>query len=169
MPNDAVPRKGAGKSKLTALFTVRWWLREIPCTAAQSAALFCLAAFAQPDGTGIHPGIDDLVRITKYNRRSIIRALKVWRFLGVIVRTKAGCRRLRQADEYKIDLNWNPSTVSPNDFCLGRSKVTPGHLCKSDHVSPLKNSKVTLKSPKVTLEGPKVTLGHPSEESIIEK
>src|SRR6267378_2037204 len=157
MPNDAVPRKGAGKSKLTALFTVRRWLRELPCTAAQASTLLVLASFAQPDGTGIHPGVDDLAEITKLNRRTVINALRVWRAVDTITRTKAGNRRARQADEYQINLHWQPS------------KVTLDHFCKSDHVSPLRNSKVTLKSPKVTLEGPKVTQDHPSEESIIEK
>ncbi|SRR6266851_1600995 len=158
MPNDAVPRnKGAGKSKLTALFTVRRWLREIPCTAAQASTLLVLASFAQPDGTGIHPGIEDMVKLTKLDRSTVIEALGRWRTVGTITRTKAGNRRARQADEYQINLHWLPSKVGPDDFYKHRPEP-PMEVHKSD-----------CEGSKVGSEASKVVLDDPSEKTFSEK
>jgi len=112
--------KSTSKSKLTALFTVRRWLREFPCTSAESYVLFALAAYAQPDGTDVHPGVGDLERITKFDRSTIIDALKFWRALAAITRVKCGCRQRREADEYRINLDWQPSKVVQDDLSKSR-------------------------------------------------
>jgi hypothetical protein len=143
--------------KLTALFTVRRWLRETPCTAAQASVLFAMASFAQPDGTRIHPGVDDLAELTKLDRKTVIAALKVWRAAGTITRTKNGNRRMRQADEHKINLDWEPS------------KVAPDHFYKSGPKSLMQSSKVESNPPKVESNPPKVAPGHPIEEEVIER
>jgi hypothetical protein len=143
--------------KFTALFTVRRWLRETPCTAAQASVLFAMASFAQPDGTGVHPGVDDLAELTKLDRKTVIGALKVWRAAGTVTRTKNGNRRMRQADEHKINLDWEPA------------KVAVDHFYKSGPESPMQSSKVASSRPKVASKPPKVALGHPSEEEVIEK
>jgi len=145
------------KSKLTALFTVRRWLREIPCSAAQAQVLFALASFARPDGTGVHPGQNGLEAITKLDRRTIGRALKDWRTVGAVTRTQGGNRRLKQADEYKINLDWQPSNA------------TVGHFCKSGPESHLKNSFGTSESSFGTLGSSNATPDRPIEESSSSK
>jgi hypothetical protein len=133
LPNDSGEknRSQATGKKFTALFTVRRWLRVTPCSTAQAVTLFVLASFARPDGSGIHPGIDDLVELTKLDRSTVIEALKCWREASTITRTKAGNRRARQADEYKINLDWQPSKVGQNDFCK-RRPGPPMDFHKSD-------------------------------------
>jgi len=145
------------KSKLTALFTVRRWLREIPCSAAQAQVLFALASFARPDGTGVHPGQNGLEAITKLDRRTIGRAIKDWRTVGAVTRTQGGNRRLKQADEYKINLDWQPSNA------------TVGHFCKSGSESHLKNSFGTSESSFGTLGSSNATPDRPIEESSSSK
>jgi hypothetical protein len=153
-----VTNQGQGKqSKLTALFTVRRWLRETPCSASQSQVLFALAAFADPDGTSIHPGIDDLERITKLDRTTVMLALKVWRGVAAITRTKCGNRQRREADEYKINLDWQASKVGPSDFCISRAG------------RPMKVHKSDEGGPKVGLEGSKVGQADPTEVSFTEE
>ena len=135
MEEQTVAQPGSKKNagKLTALFAVRRWLRETPCSAAQAQVLFALASFAQPDGTNVHPGIDVLSEITKLDRSTIIDALKVWRSeaVGAIARTKCGDRRSGKADEYQINLDWQPSKVGQDDFCKSRSERPMG-VHKSD-------------------------------------
>src|SRR5882724_4293620 len=123
MPNVADKTSRGQGSKLTALFAVRRWLRVIRWpTSAEAFVLFTLAASAQPDGSKVHPGVRDLELITKFDRSTIIDALGLWRNLGAIARVKAGCRQRREADEYRINLDWQPSKVGPDDISKSRRK-----------------------------------------------
>ena len=157
MPPNVTDKTRTSKSKLTALFSVRRWLREIPCSAAQAQVLFALASFARPDGTGVHPGQNGLEAVTKLDRRTIGRALKDWRTVGAITRTHGGNRRLKRADEYEINLDWQPSNA------------TVGHFCKSGPESHLKNSFGTSESSFGTLSSSNGTPDHPIEESSSSK
>lgn len=125
------------KGRLTAVFTVRRWLRtqslNIPCTAPQAAVLLTLATFGNPDGSSIRPGVDDLVAITRLDRTTVMDALYVWRhpLVGAITRTRGGNRAAKQADEYQLNLDWQGPRVSLIDLDLEDSKVAQADLCKS--------------------------------------
>jgi hypothetical protein len=94
---------GRPQSKLRCMFTVRRFLAEFACTAAESQILLLLSSFAQPDGTRVIQSYDSIAGITKLDKRTVRRAVAFWIQNKILILAKPGGGR-GNAATYRIDM-----------------------------------------------------------------
>ncbi|SHX09261.1 helix-turn-helix domain-containing protein [Mycobacteroides abscessus] len=113
-------------------------------SASCKTVLLALESYADyRDGTGAHPGEENLSKAADVNVRTVRRALATGRALGLIEQTSAANSKAGKAAEYSLTLP-------------GGAAVTTGHPCPVDnsttgHPSPVDNSTTGHPSPVETV------------------
>jgi hypothetical protein len=77
-------------------------IRAAVLSSSEKLVAHTLATYANPDGSSIFPGIARLAIETKLSYRTVQRALKKLRDVGLIQKVRYGASRLGQSDEYRL-------------------------------------------------------------------
>jgi hypothetical protein len=101
-----VPRKKesaqGNRQNRACCFVVRDFLLKYPASREQAFVLTALSLFAQPDGSRIYPGRDNLLRLARIRSETMKVAIDYWLGTGVLVLVAEA--RPKHAAEYRIDL-----------------------------------------------------------------
>jgi hypothetical protein len=83
-------------------------VRRVQMPGTTKLLALVLATYADKDGTRVRPGVERLALVMCCNEKTVDRAFKTLRHLGLVKLTKRGNRHAKEADEYRLTI---PSTL----------------------------------------------------------
>jgi hypothetical protein len=100
---DACARKPVGS------FEYQRWIRALDIPAQHKYMALMVSTYADPDGSNVFPGVEELALVTRKSAATVKRSLEFLRDAGLLEKVKHGNRWAKHADEYRLSV---PSNVT---------------------------------------------------------